>query len=207
MRALIGLTKTQAGPSPVGLAYRELEAVFQKSHITVAQFEHLLLNLDDSIKSAYQNAGLHFDDADQHKRETQERNNIEKEMLIKAIIPSVLEAPVKDLLTTTVAALKEEVNVAELYFTDVAWLGLTDDRNSKRWREKHLMDSIRKTPMKQDARTKRCIRCGALTEDALPVKGANMVVMRLLRYCICGSWFMVGEEDDLEQAQVGDAAY
>jgi mediator of RNA polymerase II transcription subunit 16 len=195
MRSLIGLIKGQAGPGPVGLAYRELEAVFQKSPITVPQFEHLLSHLDNNIKSTYQAAGLHHDDVDKHKREKEERNNIEKTMLIKATIPPVLEASVKDLLTTAVNALKEEVNVAELYFTDMGWLGLTDDNSSRQWREKHPIDSVRKTPLKKDTRTKRCIRCGALTEDALPFKGANMMIMTLLRYCICGSWFMIGEEE------------
>jgi len=199
MRSLIGLIKAQAGPGPVGLAYRELEAVFQKSPITVQQFEHLLSHLDNNIKSTYQNAGLHYDGVDRHKREKEERNNIEKTMLIKATIPPVLEAPVKDLLTTTVNALKEDVNVAELYLTDTGWLGLTDDNHSKRWREKHPIDSVRKTPLKKDTRTKRCIRCGALTEDALPVKGANVMFMSPLRYCICGSWFMIGEEEGVAE--------
>jgi len=207
MRSLIGLIKAQAGPSPVGLAYRELEAVFQKSPITVQQFEHVLSHLDNNIKSTYRNAGLHYDDVDQHKREKEERNNIEKAMLIEATIPPVFEAPVKELLTTTVNALKEEVNVAELYFTDSGWLGLTNDNSSKRWREKHPMDSVRKTPLRKDARTKRCTRCGALTEDALPVRGSNMMIMSLLRYCICGSWFMIGEEEGAAQVQVGNARF
>lgn len=208
MRALMGLIKTQAGPSPVGLAYREVEAVFQKSPITVQQFEHLLSNLDSNIKNTYQLAGLHYDDIQQHKREKEERNSIEKMMLIKAIVPPVLEPSVKDLLITTVNALKEEVNVAELYFTDIGWLGLTYDDSSKRWREKHPLDTIRKTPLKKDARTKRCTRCGALTEDILPVKGMKVDMMvALQRYCICGSWFMVGDEEGVAEVQVGNGAY
>lgn len=195
LRSLMGTIKTQQGTGPLGLAYREMEAVFQQSPISVPQFEHLVIQIDNSIRSAYQSAGINYDDTPLRRRENEKRNNIEKDMLIKAIIPETLGTTVKEILTTMVNALKEEVDVAELYFTDIGWLGLTDDKSSKRCREDYQMDGMRKVELRKDVRTKRCTRCGALTEDMLPLRGVNMMVMSLQRYCICGSWFMVGEEE------------
>ena len=151
------LIKAQKGvnSNPLVLAYRELEAVFQKSPVTVSQFDHLLSQLDASIKNTYQ---VGVSDAD--------RNLTEKEMLIKATIPSLLIGPVKDLLTKTAKELKEEVNVAEIYFIDIGRLGLTDDQNSKRWRMQHPIDIMRKVELKKEKPMKRCTRCGAVTEDS-----------------------------------------
>lgn len=197
--------KAQSGSNPLGFAYRELEAVFQKSPITVLQFERLISDLDASIKTTYQNAGINYEDTDHHRREREERNNIEKDMLIKATIPDIHIDTVKSLLTATVANLKEEVNVAELYFTEIGWLGLTNDNTSRMWREKHPMDVMRKTKIKTTTRTKRCTRCGGLTEDLLPFRGVNMMVINTQRNCLCGNWFMVGEEGDVPQ--MGDAGF
>ena len=197
-------TKAQSGSNPLGYAYRELEAVFQKSPVTVLQFERLILDLDTSVKGTYQKADISYDDVD-HRNEKEMRNNIEKDMLIKVTIPDVHLDTVKALLTTTVKKLQEEVNVAELYFMDIGWLGLTDDISSKRWREKHPIDGMRKAEIKKGTRTKRCPRCGILTEDVLPYRGVNVMVMSLQRCCLCGSWFMVGEEDNV--AHVGNAGF
>jgi len=205
MRTLMAAIKAHIGLNPLGLAYRELEAVFQKSHITVPQFEQLLLQLDGSIRSTYQNNGIHYDDINQHRHEKEERNSIEKDMLIEATIPDIHLDTVKELLTTTVNALKDEANVAELYFMNIGRLDLTDDNSGKKWREKHPMDAMRKTELNKDTRTKRCTRCGALAEDILPFRGVNMMVMSLQRYCLCGSWFMVGEEENV--TQVGSAGF
>ena len=67
------------------------------------------------------------------------------------------------------------------------------------------MDTIRKTELRKNARTKMCTRCGALTEDMLQFRGFNFTVMQYQRQCICGSWFMVGEEESL--GQVGGAGF
>jgi mediator of RNA polymerase II transcription subunit 16 len=182
------LIKAQKGANsnPLVLAYRELEAVFQKSPVTVSQFDHLLSQLDASIKGTYQ-AGV--SDVD--------RNVTEKDMLIKATIPSLLIGPVKDLLTKTAKELKEEVNVAEIYFTDIGWLGLTDDQSSKRWRMQHPIDTIRKTELKKDKPIKRCTRCGAMTEDRQSARGMTMQMTNLQRYCICGSWWMSVDREEV----------
>ena len=144
------------------------------------------------MKDAYENAGIAFDDVEHHKQEKEERNNIEKDMLIKAILPPIMTDVVKTILTTTINELREQIDEAELYFLNVGWLGLTNDQSSKRWREKHPMDAMKKSELKKNAKVKRCVRCGNATEDVIPYKGANLAILGLQRSCVCGSLFMVG---------------
>ena len=149
------------------------------------------------VKGTYENVGIAYDDIEHHKAEKEERNNIEKDMLIKAIIPPIMTDVVKTILTTTVNELREQIDEAELYFLNVGLLGLTNDQSSKRWREKHPMDAMKKSELKRNAKVKRCVRCGNVTEDVIPYKGANLAILGLQRSCVCGSLFMVrGNEGD-----------
>ncbi len=156
--------------------------MFQKSLVSVPQLERLVSQLENSIKSVYQSSGT---------SET-ERSIIEKNMLIKNEIPDILFGTVKDLLTKTAASLKEEVNVAEIYFANVASLGLTNDNMSKRWRKEHPLDAMRKIELR-GVQTRRCTRCGAVMEDLLPTRTTSLMISQL-RHCFCGSWWMVGDE-------------
>lgn len=176
--------KSQQSQTPLRLAYQELGAVFQKSLVSIPQFERLLSQVENKVKSAYQDSGI---------SET-ERNIVEKNMLIKAEIPDILFGAVKDLLTETAASLKEEVNVAELYFANVAPLGLTNDNTSRRWRKKHPLDAMRKIELK-GVNTRRCTRCTAVMEDLLPTRTASVMVT-LMKHCFCGSFWMVGGEEE-----------
>lgn len=184
LKVFIHNCKNQQSQTPLRLAYQELGAVFQKSLVSVPQFERLLSQLDDSIKSVYQSSGI---------SET-ERSNVEKNMLVKAEIPEILFETVKELLTKTAASLKEEVEVADLYFANVASLGLTNDNTGKRWRKEHPLDAMRKIELK-GVQTRRCTRCGAVMEDLLPTRTANVMVTQL-KHCFCGSWWMVGGEEE-----------
>lgn len=197
LRPFFNAVTSQQDPGPLGLAYRELEAVFQKSLVTFAQFERLLLQVERTILGTYELAGINHNDTEQHKSEKEKRNNIEKDMLVRATIPPIMIDVVKALLTTTISNLKEEINVAELYFLDLGWLGLTYDKSCNRWREKHPLDVMKKTQLTNTAKTKRCTRCGSLAEDANPPhnKGMYQMAVILQRFCVCGSWFMVGEEE------------
>lgn len=172
--------------TPLKLAYQELGAVFQKSLVPIPQLERLLTQVENSVKSAYQDSGI---------SET-ERNTVEKNMLIKAEVPDILFGAVKSLLTETAASLKEEVvNVAELYFANVAPLGLTNDNTSRRWRKKHPLDAMRKIELKGAMSTRRCTRCAAVMEDLLPTRAASVMVT-LMKHCFCGSFWMVGGDDE-----------
>lgn len=174
--------KTQQSQTPLRLAYQELGAVFQKSLVSVPLFERLLLQLDNSIKGAYQASGI---------SET-ERSDFERNMLAKAEVPDILFGTVKELLTKNAISLKEEVNVAELYFANVASLGITNDNASKRWRKERPLDAMRKIELKA-AQTRRCTRCAAVMEDLLPSRTASVMVSQM-KHCFCGSWWMVGGE-------------
>ncbi|KAK4691908.1 hypothetical protein P7C71_g5193, partial [Lecanoromycetidae sp. Uapishka_2] len=170
----------------LALAYRELETVIQRSPVTVLQFHHILTHLEAEIRDSYQHAGMG----------AEERNIIEKEMLINATIPAVLVPAVKDLLINTIGQLKEEINVAELYFTDTSILGLTvDDEHGKRWRREHPIDAMRKSELTKDAGLKRCTKCGNVTEDVQFTR-SNMAMLGLQRHCLCGGWWMVLDEDE-----------
>ena len=184
MRGPLGviINKGQKGSTPLALAYRELDAVFQRAPVTLSQFEVLLSNLTTSIKNIYSEA-TEIDPS-----------LIEREMLVRAEIPVVFISSVREVLTVTAKKLREEVNVAEIYFTNIGWLGLTDDKSSKRWRMQHPIDVMRKVELKQDKPVKRCTRCGSVSEDTQPQRG-TLVMLALQRHCLCGGWWIaVGEE-------------
>lgn len=129
---------------------------------------------------------------------------IEKDMLISASIPELLVPAIRDLMISTVGGLKEEINVAELYFTDTSALGLVPQpvpgsfsptANSPERRE-HFMDAMRKVELKKGAVVKRCTKCGNATEDVPFTKGSNIAVLGLQRHCLCGGWWMALDEDE-----------
>ncbi|CAF9909793.1 mediator complex subunit [Imshaugia aleurites] len=184
LKAFMQACKSQQSHTALRLAYQELGAVFSKSLVSISQFERLLSQVENNIKSAYQASGI---------GET-ERSVVEKNMLIKAEIPEILLETVKNLLTKIAATLKEEVNVAELYFANVASLGLTDDNTSKRWRKQHPLDAMRKIELR-GVQTRRCTRCAAVMEDLLPTRTASVMVSQM-KHCFCGSWWMVGGEEE-----------
>ena len=183
LKAFMQACKGQQTQTPLKLAYQELGAVFQKSLVSVSHLERLLSQLESSIKNAYQASRL----------SDTERSTVEKDMLIKAEVPEILLGTVTDLLTKTAASLKEDVNVAELYFASVAPLGLTNDESSKRSRKEHPLDALRKIELK-GVKTRRCTRCAAVMEDLRPTTASVMVSQ--MKQCFCGSWWMVGGEQD-----------
>lgn len=185
LKAFMQACKSQHSQTPLRLAYQELFAVFQKSLVSVSQFERLLSQLDTSIRSAYQASNTSETD----------RSTLEKNMLIRAEIPPILLPTVHDLLTKTAASLRDEVNVAELYFSNVASLGLTDDNAGKRWRREHPLDAMRKVELGKGVQTRRCTRCAAVMEDLLPTRTTSLMVSQM-KHCFCGGWWMVGGEED-----------
>jgi len=180
--------KSHRSTGALALFHRELEAVLQKSPVTIAQFQQILSHVDTGIKTAYQTANLSAED----------RSGLEKDMLIQGSIPALLTPAVKDLLTATITSLKSEINIAELYLTDTSALGLTADDNGKRWRRDHPMDAMRKVELRREGGTpiKRCAKCGNVTEDVQVGRGSNMAVVGLQRHCLCGGWWMVGDEEE-----------
>ncbi|KAL8983314.1 MAG: hypothetical protein Q9177_005008, partial [Variospora cf. flavescens] len=109
--------------------------MFSRSPVPLPSFEKLLAEVDSNVRHVYDSENV--PDA--------ERKDIETNMLISGTVHRRLWPAVEALLTKTVSALREETNVAELYFHDVSWLGLSDDGASDRWKTEHRLDVIRKT--------------------------------------------------------------
>lgn len=65
-------------------------------------------------------------------------------MLIQGTVPAVLMPAVETLLGQMVGALKEEVDVARLFFMDFSWLELGDDRKTRVWMKEKRLDVVRK---------------------------------------------------------------
>ena len=186
-------------PGPLRDAYQTVISILRDSPVQLVQFEKMIMELESKIKEAYQG----ISDA--------ERKNIEKEMLVSGTIPSVLMPAVTTLLTSIVASLREEVDVAELYFSDFSWLDLDDyggneeieiengnannpdsrRRKGRKRIEKPKIDTIRKVPLKPGVKIKRCIRCCALVGDAQQPYGTrNQALAQLLKNCLCGDQCM-----------------
>ena len=138
-------------------------------------------------------------------------------MLVSASLPEILSPVVEHLLTTTMENLKQDVDTGELYFLDISWLGLSDDKRSMRWKKEHLLDAVRKVeiggghrhnnssnvssdkqrqPLENNksngsSKLRRCTRCCAVMEDLLPVKGGSLWMLNMQRTCFCGGFWVV----------------
>lgn len=163
---------------PQRAAFRELEAIFEDSPVTVIQFERLLTALDHNIKNAYTSSNTNPVD----------RKNTEKEMLVSATVPSMLLPVVGSFLTKTLDEFREEVDELELFFTDISWLGLSDDRRSDVWRREHVLDGLRKVVLPREAPLKRCTRCCAVMEDSY-LRGTPPWMLNMQRTCYCAGWW------------------
>ncbi|KAL8835573.1 MAG: hypothetical protein Q9170_003257 [Blastenia crenularia] len=165
--------------------WRELGSMFSRSPMPLHQFERLLAEIDTSIRHIYQSEPV--SEAD--------RKEIEKSMLITGAVSPRLWLAVESLLTTTVRNLREEVNVAELYFHDVSWLGLSDDKASDQWRKAHRLDIIRKVELPKTSRVRQCTRCCSVMEDTAPPRGTAAWLVNMWRTCVCGNWWMSVKEE------------
>ncbi|KAL8936278.1 MAG: hypothetical protein Q9211_004261 [Gyalolechia sp. 1 TL-2023] len=165
--------------------WHELGNIFSTSPVPLHRFELMLASVDKSIRSIYESGDV--SEAD--------RRDIEKSMLITGSVSPKLWPAVESLLTNTVKSLREEVNVAELYFHDVSWLGLSDDKASDQWRKAHGLDVIRKVVLPEGARIRQCTRCCSVMEDIAPPRGTASWLANMWRNCICGNWWMSLEGD------------
>lgn len=185
LRSLYNDSKSGQPYGPQRQVYRELEAIFDKSPVTIPQFERILSDLDSDIKNAYSSSKM--SDAD--------RKNTEKGMLVSGRIPAVLTSALESLLTISIESLRDEIDEAELYFTDISWIGLSDDGRSDAWRRDHALDVLRKIELPKDAPLKRCTRCCAVVEDKSSDRGASSWILNFHRTCFCGNWWMVDSKE------------
>ncbi|KAL9060542.1 MAG: hypothetical protein Q9206_000986 [Seirophora lacunosa] len=160
--------------------WRELGSIFSRSPVPLQSFERVLADVDANVRNVYDSE--HIPEAD--------RKDIETNMLITGTVSARLWPAVEALLTKTVRALRDETNVAELYFHDVSWLGLSDDGASDQWRKEHRLDVIRKTEIPKAAKVRQCTRCCSVMEDTAPPKGTAGWIVNMWRTCVCGNWWM-----------------
>ena len=177
---------------PLSRVYREFDMIMQKSPVSLHQFETTINEIDKSIKIVYQSSSI--GEAD--------RKNAEKDMLTRAEIPQILIEPVRHLLFRSLPTLAREIDEAELYFMDVSGLGLTNDDSSMKRKRNFPMDAIQKISLRKEGKIRRCIRCGAFMEDALPHRNGNPLLALLGRACYCGSHWMLLDRDEIAQTKV-----
>jgi len=171
--------------TPLGRLYQDFGTMVSRAFVKIDQIDRVLSQIDSSIKSAYQSA--HISEVDRRIAETN--------MLISGVIPQVLMEPVKQLLTTTAEALKEEINVAELYLTDHGRLGLAGDAESTMQRSQHPIDTMQRIDLRKGL-IRRCTRCCAITEDLHLRRFGQVVKIRLMQVCLCGSpWMTLGPNE------------
>ena len=125
-------------------------------------------------------------------------------MLISAAVPEVLRGVVEVLLGAVVERLRGEVDGGELFFRDLRWLGLGDEKGSDEWRRMWSVDAIRKVVLGPEVSMRRCPRCCAVMEDLMPVRGVTQWMVGLQRSCFCGAFWMVGGEEVRGRGGVGE---
>ena len=172
--------KTRTGQASHRQAVRELEAILDGSPVSLQHFDRILSDADFAVKNAYVSAEI----------SPENRRSTEKAMLISASIPDVLMPALSSLLTTSMDAVRAEVDEAELYFTDISWLGLTDDQKSVAWRRNHVLDGMRMVELPLEGSRWRCTRCCTITEGWRASQTSQPWIRNMQRTCFCGSWWM-----------------
>lgn len=181
LRTLHAESRKYYPPGLLRRAFREVEATFDASPVTVMQFDRMLTIMENNVKEFYMSSNTNDSD----------RQNTEKEMLVSAAIPGMLMPVVESFLTKSLDEFRDEVNELELFFTDISWLGLSDDRRSDAWKSENALDALRKVVLPKEARLRRCTRCCAVMEDVYPQRGTSLWMTTMQRTCYCGDWWLV----------------
>ncbi len=169
-------------------AYETLNTLFTSSPISSYRFELLVPgDVDKAVRDAYTAADF----------SSEQRGAAEKQMLVNAEVPDVLMPAVGHLLTTTLPRLLAELpDTSRIYFADLKWLGLHDDRATREWGRTRAVDVVRKVVLGAETRQRRCTRCAAVMEDLSPVgeRGEGWL-MFAQKFCVCfGNWIAVEGE-------------
>ncbi|KAI9840522.1 MAG: mediator complex subunit [Thelocarpon superellum] len=172
-----GVQATQRGDQKQ--AFTSVMGVIDTSPVKVSQLERMLAELDNEMKTAYQTFNL----------SEAERSIAEKTLLVHAQVAKPFQPVIKKLFSTTLDALRREIDPAAIYFADYSWLGLSDDRRTDAYRRSRLVDCMKKVPISPGVPLRRCTRCCAYMEDAAPGKTTSAYMASLQKACFCGSLF------------------
>ncbi|KAF2238203.1 hypothetical protein EV356DRAFT_440443 [Viridothelium virens] len=124
------------------------------------------------------------------------RVEAEKTMLVEAGVPEALMPVVKHLVGQAMERYRAEMDPAKIYFHDIRWLGLTDDRASRMLLEEQKFDVHMKRLIGPKARLRRCTRCRSVMDDT-PSKTKSppgQWLTLLEKSCICGNIWMAEPE-------------
>ncbi|KAL8736286.1 MAG: hypothetical protein Q9166_000441 [cf. Caloplaca sp. 2 TL-2023] len=166
--------------------WRELGTIFSSSPLPPHLFEKIIADVEMSIRRIYESSQI----------PDSERREMEKTMLISGSVPSKLWPAVESLFMKTLKTMRGDINRAELFFHDISWIGLSDDKASDQWRKEHRLDIVRKVEVAKRAKIRQCTRCCFVMEDAAPPRGAMAWLVNMWRSCVCGNWWMDMEKSD-----------
>ncbi|KAF2401203.1 hypothetical protein EJ06DRAFT_581391 [Trichodelitschia bisporula] len=163
------------------MAFQKLLSIYV-SPVPITALEQYLSDVDTQVKNAYAAAGF----------SAAQRADAERDMFTAARIPPVLLPVVTSMLTTKLTELSKHMDAGKIYLHDVAWLNLTDDRKTKAFHEKQIIDVIRKFPLAAKIKLRRCPRCASVMEDfGLQGPGPNSQawLWQSHKCCVCfGAW-------------------
>lgn len=166
-----------------GVAQRIKDAV-NSSLVPLNQFEKMVTDLDTSLKSISSNLP--------------DRLLIEQSLMFDAKIPTELYPIAKRALEVFQKSLVPEIDVPQLHFHDVSWLGLdeikdiSDDKLSRFIKETEFEDKIdvlRKQVISPGTgdRLRRCVRCGGSSIwDDIKSLAFTQWTVAFQKTCLCG---------------------
>jgi hypothetical protein len=142
--------------------------------------DKLVGDIEHSIKESYTHTNT----------SERTRSEIEVSMITECAIPTQLHGALNTLMTTTLPKLTPELDIGKLYFWDTTWLALTP-----RGGEEPRYDALKKTPLREGARLRRCRRCNSAMEDVFATPEASRDLPPWLqaaqRQCVCTcAWYL-----------------
>ncbi|KAG0639827.1 mediator complex, subunit Med16 [Tuber brumale] len=168
--------------------FRSLKVPIESCAVKISQFERIMTDIDGTIRAAY------------HNVPEAERAQAEKLLFVDNEIPPIFCLAVERLLNTTLPNLRNDLDIAKLFWHDVTWLGFHDDVASCEYRRKNRIDAIRKVVLPKDdgsggagggkVKLRRCTRCCAVVEDIIPNKSPSNWFGSMQRMCFCGTLWM-----------------
>lgn len=127
------------------------------------------------------------------------RAEIELTMLTECTLPDQLHPALNSLMTSTLPKLTPDLDIGKLYFWDTAWLHLRtrggSGSGSGKAGKTPLYDALKKTPIREGAKLRRCRRCDSAMEDVAVTTEANRDLPPWLqaaqRQCVCTcAWYL-----------------
>lgn len=164
---------------------KSFRAPLGASAIKIPHFERVMNDIDGTVRAAYNSVS------------EAERATAERLLFVNNELPEIFKDPVARLLGITIPELKQNINISALYWHDVSWLGLHDDRTTLLWQNTHTVDAVRKIEIPRTAlRLRRCTRCCSLSDEVVIAPGggrgqvAGQWIASTQRMCLCGTLWM-----------------